>query len=254
MANWIGFYTLTKREILRFLVVWTQTILPTAVTALLYLFIFGFTIGKVLPEIKNVTYLEFIIPGILMMSLITGTYANNSTSIFMFKWLNYIEGLLVSPLSYIEMVGAFTLGGVVRGLITGIIIYIISLFFYSGTIFNPILFILLIIIVSLIFSSLGLITGLWADNWDQLNIWSTFLITPLVFLGGVFHSITLIPENLQIITKINPIFYMIDALRYSMLGISESNLFIGAIVMIFSAIFFFFFSVYLFKIGYKIRK
>jgi len=254
MANWIGFYTLTKREILRFLTVWTQTILPTAITTLLYLLIFGFTIGRVLPEIKNVTYLEFLIPGVLMMSLITGSYANNSTSIFMMKWLHFIEGILISPLSYIEIVGAFIVGGVVRGAIIGTIIYLMSLFFYSGTIFNPLLFIFLIIIVSLIFSSLGLITGLWAENWDQLNIWSTFIITPLVFLGGVFHSISLVPESLQIITKLNPIFYMIDALRYSMIGYSESNLFIGFIIIIFLAIFFFFFAVYLFKIGYKIRK
>ncbi len=254
MANWIGFYTLTKREILRFLKVWTQTILPTGITTLLYLFIFGFAIGRILPEIKSISYLEFIIPGLLMMNVITTTYSNNSTSIFMFKWLNYIEGILVSPLSYIEIVGAFILGGIARGIVIGIGVYLVSLFFYSGSIFNPLLFAFLIIIVSLIFGSLGLITGLWAEDWDQLNIWSTFIITPLVFLGGVFHSITLVPESLQLITKINPIFYMVDALRYSMLGISESNLFIGFFIIIFLAAALFFFIVYLFKIGYKIRK
>ena len=254
MVNWTGFYTLTKREILRFLKVWTQTILPTWITTLLYLLIFGFIIGKALPEIKNITYLEFIIPGVLMMGLITTTYANNSTSIFMMKWLDYIEGLLISPVSYIETVGAFILGGIARGIIIGMSIYLISLFFYSGGIFNPILFVLLIIVVSLIFASLGLITGLWAENWDQLNIWSTFIITPLVFLGGVFHSISLVPESLQIITKINPIFYMVDALRYSMLGISESNLLIGFSMIFLLAVSLFFFAVYLFKIGYKIRK
>ena len=254
MANWIGFITLTKREIWRFLKVWTQTILPTAITTVLYLFIFGLTIGRVLPQIGNLTYLQFIVPGLLMMGIITTTYANNSTSIFMMKWLNFIEGLLVSPLSYIEMVGAFILGGIVRGVTIGVVVYLISLFFYSGSIFNPILFIFLIIIVSLIFSSVGLITGLWANDWDQLNIWSTFLITPLVFLGGVFHSISLVPESLQIITRLNPIFYMVDALRYSMLGVSESNLFIGLPLIIILAVSSFFFTVYLFKIGYKIRK
>ena len=254
MVNWTGFYTLTKREILRFLKVWTQTILPTWITTLLYLLIFGFIIGKALPEIKNITYLEFIIPGVLMMGIITTTYSNNSTSIFMMKWLDYIEGLLISPVSYIETVGAFILGGITRGIIIGMSIYLISLFFYSGGIFNPILFVLLIIVVSLIFASLGLITGLWAENWDQLNIWSTFIITPLVFLGGVFHSINLVPESLQIITKINPIFYMVDALRYSMLGISESNLLIGFSIIFLLAVSLFFFAVYLFKIGYKIRK
>ncbi|MCH8004139.1 MAG: ABC transporter permease [Nanoarchaeota archaeon] len=254
MVNWIGFYTLTKREISRFLKVWSQTILPTAITTLLYLFVFGFAIGRILPDINGITYLEFIIPGLLMMGLITSTYANNSTSIFMMKWLNFIEGILVSPLSYIEMVGAFILGGIVRGLIIGTVVYLISLFFYSGSIFNPILFISLMIIVSLIFSSLGLITGLWAEDWDQLNIWSTFIITPLVFLGGVFHSISLVPESLQIVTKMNPIFYMVDALRYSMLGISESNLALGLPLIIILAVSFFFFTVYLFKIGYKIRR
>ena len=254
MTNWIGFYTLTKREILRFVKVWTMTILPTWITTLLYLFIFGFTIGKALPEISNTTYLEFIIPGILMMGLITTSYSNNSTSIFMFKWLNYVEGLLVAPLSYIETVGAFIVGGVVRGLIIGVSVYIISLFFYSGSIFSPILFIFLMITVSLIFASLGLITGLWAEDWDQLNIWSTFILTPLIFLGGVFHSMTLVPENLQIITQINPIFYMIDALRYSMLGISESNLSLGLSLIVILAVSFFFFTVYLFRIGYKIRR
>ena len=130
MTNWIGFYTLSKREIWRFLKVWSQTILPTAITTLLYLFVFGFTIGRVLPSIKNITYLEFIVPGLLMMGIITSTYANNSTSIFMMKWLNFIEGILVAPLSYIEIVGAFILGGIVRGIIIGTVVYLISLFFY----------------------------------------------------------------------------------------------------------------------------
>jgi len=254
MANWIGFYTLTAREISRFLKVWSQTILPTAITTLLYLFVFGFAIGRVLPDIKNVTYLEFIIPGLLMMGIITSTYANNSTSIFMMKWLNFIEGILVAPLSYIEIVGAFILGGVVRGITIGTVVYLISLFFYGGSIYNPLLFISLMIIVSLIFSSLGLITGLWAKDWDRLNIGSTFIITPLVFLGGVFHSISLVPESLQIVTKVNPIFYMVDALRYSMLGISESNLTLGLSLIIILAVSFFFFTVYLFKIGYNIRR
>ena len=106
----------------------------------------------------------------------------------------------------------------------------------------------------MIFSSLGLITGLWAEDWDQLNIWSSFVITPLVFLGGVFHSISLVPESLQIITKLNPIFYMVDALRYSMLGISESNLLFGLSLIVILAVSSFFFTVYLFRIGYKIRK
>ena len=201
MVNWIGFYTLTKREISRFLMIWSQTILPTAITTLLYLFVFGFAIGRVLPKIGNFTYLEFIIPGLLMMGLITSTYSNNSTSIFMMKWLNFIEGILVSPISYIETVSAFIIGGIVRGLIIGTVVYLISLFFYSGGIFNPLLFIFLMVAISLIFSSLGLITGLWAEDWDQLNIFSSFIITPLVFLGGVFHSITLVPESLQIITN-----------------------------------------------------
>jgi len=254
MNNWIGFYTLTKREIFRFLKVWSQTILPTLITTVLYLFIFGLTIGKALPQIGNLTYVEFIIPGILMMSLITSTYANNSTTVFMMKWMNFIDELLISPLSYIEIVGAFIIGGIVRGLIIGTSVYVISLFFYSGSIFNPILFILLMIAVSLIFSSIGLITGLWAETWDQLNIWSTFIITPLVFLGGVFHSITIVPESLQIITKLNPIFYMVDALRYSMLGFSESNLIVSFFIIVTLAISFFFFAVYLVKIGYKIRR
>jgi len=140
MANWIGFYTLTIREISRFLKVWSQTILPTAITTLLYLFVFGFAIGRILPDIKNITYLEFIIPGLLMMSIITSTFANNSSSIFMMKWLNFIEGIIVSPLSYIETVSAFILGGIFRGLIIGTVVYLISLFFYSGSIFNPLLF------------------------------------------------------------------------------------------------------------------
>ena len=217
MVNWIGFYTLTKREISRFLMIWSQTILPTAITTLIFNFVFGFEIGRVLPPIGNFTYLEFIIPGLLMMGLITSTYSNNSTSIFMMKWLNFIEGILVSPISYIETVSAFIIGGIVRGLIIGTVVYLISLFFYSGGIFNPLLFIFLMVAISLIFSSLGLITGLWAEDWDQLNIFSSFIITPLVFLGGVFHSISLVPESLQIITRLNPIFYMVDIFRYSML-------------------------------------
>lgn len=254
MKNYTGFYFLTKREILRFLKVWTQTILPTWITTLLYLYIFGFAIGKVLPEILNISYLEFIVPGLLMMGIITSTYANTSTSIFMMKWLNFIEGILIAPLSYIEIVGAFIMGGIVRGIIIGLSIYLISAFFYGGQIAHPILFFFLIISVSFIFSCIGLITGLWAEDWDQLNIWSTFLITPLVFLGGVFHSTTSVPEKLSMLTKINPIFYMVDSLRYSMIGIRESYIFMGLLIIIFLSLASFLLVVFLFKIGYKIRK
>jgi ABC-2 type transport system permease protein len=254
MINWVGFYTLTRREITRFLKMWIMTFIPTIITTFLYLLIFGFAIGKALPPIGEITYLQFIVPGLIMMGVITSSFSNNSTSLFMMKWMNFIEGLLIAPLSYIETVAAFITGGVVRGTITGLIIYLISILFYGGSIFNPLLFIALIITISLIFSSLGLMAGLWAQDWDQLNIWSNFILTPLVFLGGVFHSATLVPQNLLAITKLNPIFYMVDAFRYSTLGMSESNLVVGFILIALLAIACFFFAVYLFRIGYKIRK
>jgi ABC-2 type transport system permease protein len=254
MVNLIGFYSLIRREISRFIKLWIITFVPTIITTFLYMFIFGFTIGKELPNIQEISYLEFIVPGLILMGVITSSFTNNSTSLFMMKWMNFIENLLISPLSYIETVSAFIIGGVVRGTVTGMIIYVISLLFVDGLIVNPLLFLLLIISTSLIFSSLGLIAGLWAEDWDQLNIWSNFVLTPLVFLGGVFHSLEFVPDSLIMITLVNPIFYMVDSFRFSMLGISESNILAGLSIILVLAIATFFFTVYLFKIGYKIRK
>src|SRR3989338_6889099 len=232
MAKRTAFLTLTRREIMRFLGIWKQTILPTWINTALYLAIFGGFIGRVVPNISGFSYLEFIIPGVLMMGVINSAYANNSSSIFMMRWLNYIESMLVSPLSYIEMVGAFIVAGIVRGLMVGVSIYLISLLFYSGHVFNPLLALLVIVMISFVFGCVGILIGLWSDTWDQMNIWSTFLITPLIFLGGVFHSVSNLSGAIATITKMNPIFYMVDLFRYSMLGFSEANLLLDFAVVL----------------------
>lgn len=248
-----SFKALVWREILRFLRVFKDTLIPPVISATLFLLIFGLSLGKQIQEINGVPYLHFLVPGLIMMALIDSSYANTSSSLFLSKWAFNIQEVLISPLSYMEMVVALLIGGLTRGMIVGLSVYGVSLFFVPLHFEHPLTVIFFMVFVSSIFSLLGMLVAIFAQEFEHLTIWSTFVLTPLIFLGGVFHSTTMAPQFVQVITKINPLFYMIDGLRYGVLGVSDSSIFISVSVVLFFSIVLFSWTVHLFKIGYKLR-
>lgn len=252
--NWIGFLTLTKREILRFFVVYSQTLIPPLISSSLFIFVFGYSIGSRLNvSIQGMNYLQFMIPGLVMMHLIEGSYNNASSSLFMSRWHNHIQEMLLSPLSYFEMVVALLIGGMTRGMLVASGVYGVSLFFTQFIFYNYFIVIFFFVAVTMIFSCLGLIVGLWAESYEKLSLWGAFVLTPLIYFGGVFHSIQMVPEPLQIITKINPIYYLVSGLRYGMVGISDAPILLCVGLALTMATGLFFTVESLFRKGYKLR-
>lgn len=253
MVNIIGLQTFISREIQRFLRTFVQTILSPWISALLYILVFGIIIGKNISLIGGVKYIDFVLPGIVMLNVITSSFSNTAFSLYFQRFARHIEEILVAPISYLEMIIGYVVGGVARGLVVGVGVYVIAIFFSAATIMHFGLFLFYAIAVSVIFSLLGLLVGLWSDSFEQLSLLNTFLITPLTFLGGVFNSISMLPEKAQIFARLNPFFYFVDGFRYSMIGVSESNIWIG-IIMIVGLILVLGGTVwYLFKIGWRIR-
>ena len=249
-----GFRALVEREVYRFMCVFKQTILPPMISSFLFISIFGFFLGSNLREVQNVSYIEFLIPGLVMMYLIESSYVNTSSSLFIARWAGHIQEILVAPLSYTEMVLAMILGGVARGLVTAAGVYAVSLVFARTPILHPWAVVYFSLFVSLSFASVGMVVGLLANEWEHLSIWTTFVITPLIYLGGVFHSTQMIPPIFRGLTYCNPLFYMINGMRYGMLGFSDANVRTSALIVFFFFLILFTVTVYMFRIGYKLRK
>jgi len=253
MVNWIGLGTFIRREVERTFRVVVQTLIAPVISATLYIFIFGFVIGSKIEEILGVPYITFVFPGILMLNIIGSSFAASSSSLFFMRFTRGIEEILISPFSYIEMIIGFILGGVIRSLMVAFLIIIVGLLFGAVTLQNPFMFVLYVTAVSAIFSLLGVIVALWAEGFEQLQVLNTFIITPLTYLGGIFYSITLLPELAQKLTLINPFFYFVDGIRDSMIGVSEANSYIGLAVTLGLVLGLGTLVVYLFKIGWRIR-
>lgn len=254
MRTLIGFRALVWREIIRFTSVFTQTIFPPIVLGCLYIYIFGFSLGAQLDTIQGIPYLKFLIPGLLMMYVIDSSYQNTASSLFISRWANNIEELLVTPLSYFEMVIAMLIGGLVRSLVTSTGVYLVSLLFVQFPIAHPAVVLYFLVFVSLTFSSVGMSVALFAEEFEHLTLATTFIITPMIFLGGVFHSVTMVPEALRWLSGFNPMFYMVNGMRYGMLGTSDIPIGQAMIVVLVLFLSFFLGNVYLFKIGFKLRK
>ncbi len=249
----VPFKTLLRREVHRFLKLFSQTIIPPAITALLFILIFGYSIGSRITSIDGVSYMEYIIPGLLMMGVITSAYAHTSTSLFLMKFQGNIQEILITPMSYMEVVLAMNLGGIVRGLIVGSMILIIALLFSPITILHAFYLLFFVLLVSLIFSCAGFLTALWAENFDQLNIFITFLITPLIYLGGVFYSINMLPPFWSNVSHFNPVLYMVNGVRYGFIGLTDVPLASAVSLVVALAAVSFGLSVYLFKKGYSLK-
>ncbi len=253
MMNIIGLKTFIAREIQRSFRVYIQTLLSPWINALLYILIFGVIVGSKIDLIVGVSYIDFVLPGILMLNLIGSAFAQTSSSLYFQRFAKHIEEILVAPLSHFEMILGYVVGGVARGLIVGIGVYVIALIFSAATITHLGLFLLYTIAVAIIFSLLGLLVALWAQNFEQLSVLSVFVITPLTFLGGVFNSISMLPERVQIFVKLNPFFYFVDGLRYAMIGIREGSAAIGWVMIIGLIVLFGGLVWKLFSIGWRLR-
>lgn len=251
--NIIGLQTLISKEVNRIFRVAVQTLISPWINAALYILIFGFVVGSRIDLIGGVRYIDFVLPGIVMLNIIGSSYMHTSSSLYFQRFARHIEEILVAPLSFVEMIIGLVSGGVIRGMIVGFGVYVLAIIFSAASIANVGLFLFYSLSVAIVFSLIGIIVALWADGFEQLSILNTFFITPLTFLGGVFNSVEMLPAKAQVLVKINPFFYFVDGLRYSMIGISESNRMIG-VIMIFSLILILSTLVwYLFKIGWKIR-
>lgn len=222
MINWVGLYTLTSREVGRFFSVYRQTVIPGLISSVLYILIFGFTLEQRISEIQGVSYTMFILPGLIMMNTLTNASSNTSSSMLQMKLLQQLPDLLTAPLSGLEIALAYIIGGAVRGMVNGILVLIVGVILVDLPVHNIAGTLLFIFLVSWAFSSMGLVMGQIAESWDQLAMLQNFFLTPLSFLGGVFYSIDMLPSWAQSLSFLNPIYYMINGIRYTILEKSDS--------------------------------
>ncbi len=218
---WVMFATIVSKEITRFTRIWPQTLLPPAITMLLYFIIFGNLIGSRIGTMGGLDYMSFIVPGLIMMSVITNSYGNVSSSFFSNKFQRSIEEMLVAPVPNWVILAGFVGGGMLRGLIVAGIVTLVSLFFTSLQVHSLAVMLLVVLLTAMVFSLAGLINGVFARKFDDISIIPTFVLTPLTYLGGVFFSITLLPSIWQSLAMANPILYMVNAFRYGVHGVSD---------------------------------
>lgn len=221
--NFVALKTLWIKECTRFLRIWVQTLVPPAITMSLYFVIFGNLIGKRIGDMGGFTYMEFIVPGLIMMSIITNSYSNVSSSFFSAKFQRNVEELLVSPVPTWVIIFGFVGGGVARALIIGVIVTTVSMFFVDIKIHNFLIIVVTLVLTSVLFATAGLVNAIYAKNFDDISVIPTFVLTPLTYLGGVFYSLSLLPEFWQMVSQANPIVYMVNGFRYGFLGVSDVN-------------------------------
>lgn len=220
----IALQSILTKEITRFMRIWVQTLVPPAITMTLYFVIFGNLIGARIGDMHGFSYMEFIVPGLIMMSVITNSYANVASSFFSAKFQRNVEELLVAPVPEHIMILGYVLGGVARGLLVGIIVTVLSLFFVDIRIHNLAVIASIVLLTATVFSLGGLINAVYAKTFDDISIVPTFVLTPLTYLGGVFYSLALLPEFWQGVSVLNPIVYMVNAFRFGFLGYTDVNL------------------------------
>lgn len=217
----ISLWTMVVKEVRRFVRIWPQTLVPPSITMTMYFIIFGNLIGSRVGEMHGISYMSYIVPGLIMMSVITNSYSNVASSFFSNKFQRSVEEMMVSPMPNWVILAGFVIGGAARGLGVGLIVTVVSLFFTHLDLHHPFLTLMVVVMTALLFSIGGFINALLAKKFDDISIIPIFVLTPLTYLGGVFYSIDLLPEFWQNVTMINPILYMVNAFRYGILGISD---------------------------------
>jgi ABC-2 type transport system permease protein len=224
---WISFYTMIRKDVVRMFRIWIQTFLPSVITSTLYFLVFGTVLGSQIGQMQGVDYMTFVVPGLVMLAIVTTSYANTSFTFFSSKFFaRNIEEILVSPTPPWLMIAGFVGGGVVRGVITGALVLLVSVFFtgLELSVHNLLIILAFAILTCLVFALGGLVNGIYAKTIDGINIVPTFVLTPLVYLGGVFYSVHTLPDWWQAITYANPLFYLINGFRYGFLGITDVSL------------------------------
>lgn len=224
LTYWVGFKTIVIKEFMRFIRIWIQTILPPAVTTALYFIIFGKLIGSQIDDMDGFSYIEFIVPGLILMSVIINAYSNVVSSFYSSKFQHHVEELLIAPVPNWVILGGYVAGGVARGLIVGVVVTAVSLLFTTIEIAHVWVTVLVVALTAILFSIGGFINAVYANSFDDISIVPTFVLTPLTYLGGVFYSIKLLPPFWQDMSLANPILYMVSAFRYGILGRADINL------------------------------
>lgn len=253
-VNWGGLWTIIRRDTARFLRVPIQTLIAPWISALLFIFIFGYVVGGRIQLIDGYRYIEFVLPGILMMNIVNASFLQSSSQMYFQRFLKYVEELLVSPLSYAEMIIGSLIVTVFRSVITALGILLIAACFGATTMHNFGAFMFWVVAVSVAFGLLGMLIGLWANNFEQLTILNVFLITPLSFFGGIFNTVSMLPSWIQPVAYVNPFFYFINGLREAMIGYSDGPQLIGigltlALIAVLGVLVW-----HLFSIGWRLRE
>lgn len=249
----VAFLTIVRSEIKRFMRVWIQTLVPPVITAVLYYVIFGKFIGSQVGDIHGFTYLQFIAPGLVMMSVITGAYMNTVSSFYFAKFQKSLEEIMVAPVPYLVVIAGYVTGGVVRGILVGMLVLVVALFFTSITVYSVGIIALFLFLTAVLFSLAGLVNAIFAKSFDSISIFPTFVLTPLTYLGGIFYSIDLLPPFWRTVSLTNPILYMINGFRYGFLGITDVSVVTSLAVILFFIAILLGLTVYLFEKGYGLR-
>ena len=253
-VNLVAFQTILGKEIRRFLRIWQQTILPPAITMSLYLLIFGSLIGRRIGEMGGYPYMDYIAPGVIMMAVITSSYSNVVSSFFGARYQRFVEEMLISPTSHAVILLGYIGGGVARGLAVGVVVTIVAMLLADLRVNSLPVVVVVVFLTSVLFSLAGFINAIFAKNFDDIAIVPTFVLTPLTYLGGVFYSISLLPEFWQTVSKANPILYMVNAFRYGILGTSDISIGVAYAIVLFFVVFLFSVCLMLLNRGVGIRE
>jgi len=251
--QYIAFKTIVIKEILRFSRIWVQTLVPAVITTSLYFLIFGNLIGSQLNAIDGYSYVDYIVPGIILMSVITNSYGNVVSSFYGHKFQHHVEEMLVSPMPNIVLLSGFVVGGVARGIVVGSVVTIVAMFFTELHFQHIAITSFVVILTAILFSLAGFVNAVYANSFDDISIIPTFVLTPLTYLGGIFFSIEMLNNFWQNIALFNPILYMINAMRYGMLGVSDINITTAFVIIILFTLALLWFCLYLLKNGIGLR-
>jgi ABC-2 type transport system permease protein len=251
--NWVGYRTIVRKEVTRILRIWGQTIVPPAITMTLYFIIFGELIGRRIGEMGGFSYMQYIVPGLVIMSVITNSYGNMVSSFFGAKFGKHIEELLISPLPNWIILAGYVTGAVLRGLMVGAVVMAVSLFFTPIEVQHPLALLTVLLLTAVVFALAGMVNAIFAQKFDDIAIIPTFVLAPLTYLGGVFYSIALLPEFWQRVSVLNPILYMVNGFRFGMLGVSDVSLALAYGVILFAGAILFACCLYLLHRGVGLR-
>lgn len=251
--NSIGFLTFASRELRRFLSIYNQTIIPGLLVTVLYIVVFGKSLGGRIGDIKDVAYMSYIIPGLAMMNVITNAYTNSASSLLQGKLMRFLDDILITPLSGMEISLGYILGGALRGVLNGILVLAVGMLMTGMPIAHPLLILVFLSVVGWAFGAAGLLVGIFAKTWDNIQLLVNFFLTPLVFLGGVFYSIDMLPPIWRTVSLFNPLYYMINGLRYAVLDVADTSPWWSLCLSVAAAGLFTALGASLFARGYRIK-